>query len=93
VDFVSSNWRDIVNVVGVIASLAGLGWTIRLAWQAKTAAEQARDAAREARDHVLRFDLIAALSAAIAALDEIKGLHRIGAWEMALIRYGTSVNC
>jgi hypothetical protein len=58
----SNNW---VSVAGVVL-------TVWFAWRAKTAAEQAHDAAREARNRILGFDALAAISAAVETMQEIK---------------------
>ena len=51
-NFIEKHWGD-------VASVLGFALTIWFAWQAKTAAEQARDAADEVRDRLSTFDTIA----------------------------------
>jgi hypothetical protein len=80
VDFVARHWGD-------LASLVGFGLTIWAIFKAKGAAEQARDAARQVRDRISSLDTVAALAAAVTTLEELKGLHRIRAWDLVLVRY------
>jgi hypothetical protein len=75
VNFIERHWGD-------IASVLGFALTIWFAWQAKTAAEQARQAANEVRDQISRFDTIAEVSAAITIIEEIMRLQRTQAWEI-----------
>jgi hypothetical protein len=77
---VARHWGD-------LASLAGFGLTIWAIFKAKGAAEQARDAARQVRDRISSLDTVAALAAAVTTLEELKGLHRIRAWDLVLVRY------
>jgi hypothetical protein len=73
-DFFVKHWGDLVGVVG-------LAYTIWLARQAKTAAEQARDAAQQVRERMSTLDTIGDLSTAITILQEIMRLQRTNAWE------------
>jgi hypothetical protein len=81
------HWCTVIWLANNWVSIAGVLLTVWFAWRAKTAAEQARDAAKAARDRILAFDAIAALSSALAAMEELKELHRIAAWDVALRRY------
>jgi hypothetical protein len=80
VTWLAQNW-------GNVASILGVALTVWFAWRAKGAAEEARDAAKAARDKILAFDAVAALSSALTTMDEIKELHRLAAWDLALRRY------
>ena len=79
-DFLASHWGD-------LASLAGLALTIWAVFKAKKAAEQARDAAQQVKERIASLDTLADVSAAIAIMDEIKRLQRLGAWQIVLDRY------
>jgi hypothetical protein len=80
VNFIERHWGD-------IASVLGFALTIWFAWQAKTAAEQARQAANEVRDQISRFDTIAELSAAITIIEEIMRWQRRQDWDIVLDRH------
>jgi hypothetical protein len=67
---------------GDLASVLGLAVTFYAARMAK----RARDAALEVKKRMWRLDAVEVMSAVIATMDEIKGLHRIKAWELALHR-------
>lgn len=80
---------DWASLIGVVIGLAGFAWTIWSVWKSRTAAERAEAAANAARSQLLRVDSIAGLSAVVAGLDDVKRLHRGGAWEGMPERYGT----
>jgi hypothetical protein len=86
VEFLAKHWGD-------LAGALGLAFTIWLAFQAKTAAEQARDAAHQVRERISALDTIGDLSTAITILQEIMRLQRTNAWntvwEIVLDRYAT----
>ena len=70
-----------------MASLAGLALTIWEVLRAKKAAEQARDVAQQVKERIAHLDTVAAVSAAITTLEEIKILHRTRAWDRVLTQY------
>jgi hypothetical protein len=82
VDFLARHWGD-------LTSLVGLAVTIWFAVRAKHAAEQARDAAQQVKDRISSLDTVAALSAAVETLEQLKGLHRIRAWDLVFNRYSS----
>jgi hypothetical protein len=85
-DFFAKHWGDLAGVLG-------LALTVWFAFQAKTAAEQARDAAEAARSRIFSLDTVSELSAARMALGEIVRLQRLNPnipWEVVLERYATA---
>ena len=82
--FLANHWADLVGV-------AGLALTIWAEFKAKTAAEQAREASRQTTERLATLDTLADLSAAIATMEEIKRLHRTGAWDIVLDRHSAVV--
>lgn len=76
-------WGNVTGVIGFFITIGGFVWTIKSANAAKAAAEATR---RE----LAKFDAVAALANAKAAIDESKRLHRIEAWDVALERYSTA---
>jgi hypothetical protein len=86
-DFFARHWGDLAGVLG-------LALTIWFAFQAKTAAEQARDAANAARGRIFSLDTIKELTTAKMALNEIIRLQRLNArdvpWDIVLERYGSA---
>jgi hypothetical protein len=81
-DFLAAHWGD-------VASLTGLALTIWAVLKAKKATEQARDAAQQVKERIAHLDTVAAVSAAITTLEEIKILHRTRAWDRVLAQYST----
>ena len=55
-------------------------------WRARSAARQARHVSLQVSERMSRFEAVEVISVAIAAMDEIKGLHR-SSMEFALHRY------
>ena len=45
---------DHISIVGLVLTLGGLAWSVRMAWRAKSAAELAERAARDASEDLLR---------------------------------------
>jgi hypothetical protein len=76
VDFLDKHWGDLASAIGLAVTL-----------YAAAMAKRAATVAQEVKERLSRFEAIEVMSSAIAAMDEIKGLHRIGAWELALSRY------
>lgn len=80
VAFLKSNWGNLVTVLGFIV-------TILTILRAKTAAVSARQAAEATKAQLSRVNTLDEFSSAIAIMDEIKRLHRAGAWELVPDRY------
>ena len=88
--FLTDFWRDVWTVFGVAgtaATLVGLWVAVVQIRRTATAAEAARVAAEDVRRVVQQRDALAAFSAAVAMMDEIKRLHRVGAWAVLPERY------
>lgn len=78
---------NIASVVGVMLSLLGFSVTVWNVVRSKRAAEQTEKAVKSVRDRLTAIDTIADFSSAIAIMDEIKRLHRQGAWVILPDRY------
>ncbi len=78
---------DIASVAGVVISIVGFVATLINTSRSRSAARRAEVAANAARDRIRLFDLASDFSAAISAMDEIKRLHREGAWSILPERY------
>jgi hypothetical protein len=78
--FIENNWGGLVTVLGFIVTI----WTLL---RTKTAADAARTAAEQTKLQLSRVDTLAECSSALAIMDEIKRLHRAGAWEVVPDRY------
>jgi hypothetical protein len=77
----------LASVAGLAISLIGFAATLWNVARSRSAAERAEKAARNARARFRLFDSIAALAEALNRMQDIKRLHREGAWEQALFRY------
>lgn len=88
-----SNWTstatvaDLASVYGLILTLIGLAWAIFNTMRSKAAAVRAEEAATKARDSIQYFETIAELSSVVQGLEEIRRLHREGAWTVLPDRY------
>lgn len=85
----SNHWGNVASIVALVITVVGFVATLIGVYRAKSAAEEAKDAAVATRDTLLYTDTIAELSAAIATMDEIKRLHRAGAWAILPDRYSS----
>lgn len=88
IDFIVTNHLgDLASVIAVIITLVGFGFSLFGIWRSKTAAERAEEAASNARKAITQFDRVAAISAAITSMEEVKRLHRVMAWNILPDRY------
>ncbi len=89
---VPDNLADWASDLGLLVSVAGFVVTIIIVLRSKKAAEAAKNAAMKVQEDMSRFDLIAELSTAISGIEEIKRLHREGAWHILPDRYSAARN-
>jgi hypothetical protein len=80
---------NIASVLGLIVSLAGFALTLVAVAKAKSAAAGAQAAAEHARADVLKSNSMVDLASAVTAMEEIKRLHRQGAWPLLPDRYAS----
>src|SRR5438552_2494956 len=80
---------DVASIMGVVISIVGFWITVRGVRKSKSAAESARQAAEMTRDNIRLLETIVDFSAAIAALEEIKRLHRELPSDLLLERYSS----
>lgn len=78
---------DLASIAGVAISVIGFLITIWNVRRSKSAAERAETAANDARRMIREYEALSDLSAAIAIMEEIKRLHRLGHIEPLLDRY------
>ena len=87
IEFATGNWGALVSVLGLVGSLAGLGWVIREARGARAASQAAQTAANETRDQISRHLQTVDLERAIGLIQHIKLLHDVSRWESAKEQY------
>lgn len=80
---------DLASLAGVVIAIVGFLVTLWNVRRSKSAAERAESAASEARSAIRSYQTVSDLSAAIAIMEEIRRLHRIGQIDLILDRYGT----
>ena len=80
---------DLASIGGVAISIIGFLITVWNVRRSKSAAERAEAAANDARRMIRGFETLSDLSAAIAIMEEIKRLHRVGQIDPLLDRYAT----
>jgi hypothetical protein len=78
---------DLASLAGVLIALVGFAITIRNTRASKAAALRAEGAAKEARQAIRLLDAVTEVSAAIKDLEELRRLHRSGAWPALPDRY------
>ena len=86
-DFVAYRPGDWLSLVGLVLTIVGFIATLWNLLRAKNAAKRAEDAVTKVRDDMRRTDMVADFAAAVAAMEEIKRLHREAAWPVLPDRY------
>ena len=89
IEFWSGTWSDFGTIIGIVVSVVGLGWAIKVASGAKSASEEAERAATETRDRVARQLQGVDLQRAIGLIGRIKTLHDNERWEGSTELYQT----
>lgn len=88
IDFIVANHLgDLAGVFGLIITIVGFGFALFGIWRSKSAAERAEEAASNTRKAIAHIDNVAAISAAITSMEEVKRLHRVMAWNILPDRY------
>ena len=80
---------NLASIVGLIISIAGFAWTLIAVADAKRVAKGAKEAAERARSDIRRSNGMVELASAVAAMEEIKRLHRQKAWPLLPDRYAS----
>ena len=75
------------SIVGLVLAAVGFFVTIIGVWKSKSAAERAASAATQARDNMIVLHTVDDFATAVAAMEEIKRLHRADAWVALPDRY------
>jgi hypothetical protein len=78
---------DLASILGLVVSIIGFVITIYNVRRSRTAAQAAETAAREMRAKLSTQDSIVAITTAITAMNEVRRLHRDGAWTLLPDRY------
>lgn len=84
---VNNHLGDLASIIGVIITIIGFFVTIFNVLRSKSAATQAEQTALKIREDIKRIDIVAEISAAKGAIDEIKRLQRQEAWNILPDRY------
>ena len=88
-EFWTTNWGDAATAFGIVISLVGLGWAIKVAHGARSASQAAEVAATETRDQIARHLQTVDLQRAIGLIERIKTLHDNDRWEASTEHYQT----
>jgi hypothetical protein len=80
---------EFASVLGLAVSIIGFLVTVIGVWRSKNAAQRAEEAAERTRETMTAMQSIVDLSSVLAALTELKSLHRASAWGLLLDRYGS----
>jgi|GEM_PF-586240 hypothetical protein len=80
---------DLASVVGVLKSIVGFAVTIWNVSRSKRAARRAEEAVLEVKRGLNLFNTAVDIAAAMAIMEEIRRLHREGAWPVLPDRYST----
>lgn len=83
----AETWSDVLSLSDITLTVIGFGITYFGVWRSKRSAELARSAAEETRRSLARHDVIVDLASIMNLLEEVKRLHRLGAWTAVPDRY------
>jgi hypothetical protein len=83
------NWGDGASVAGVLISVIGFAATIIGLARSKSAAKRVADAVAEVRQRLSLRNVADDLAVLMSDIEEIKLLHRLGAWDTMPIRYAS----
>ena len=78
---------DLANIAELLVAIFGFGVAIYGIFRSKAAAQRAEEAANKAREAIIRSHTLTDFAAALAMMNEIKRLHRVGAWTILPERY------
>jgi hypothetical protein len=81
------NWGDAASILGVLISLIGFLITIIALIRSKSAARRVGEAVGAVRQQLSLRSVAVDLTALMSDIEEIKLLHRFGAWDAMPIRY------
>lgn len=81
------NWGDAASVLGVAISIIGFAFTIIGLARSKSASKQVEKAVGAVRHQISLQGAAVDLPALMSEIDEIKTLHRLGAWDAMPMRY------
>jgi hypothetical protein len=84
---IENNLGDYASVLGLFISVIGFIFTLINVTRARNASIAAASIAKQVREDLSKFDTISLISSTISVMDEIKRLHRQGAWEILPDRY------
>lgn len=77
------------DILGLVITVIGFVLTLWNLWKSRSIATQALSVASKVRDDLRKVEVVAEFSAVIAALEEIKRLHRKGELEPLPERYSS----
>ncbi len=77
----------LASVLGLLVSLIGLGWAIKVAKGARNASEEARKASFDTRSRIVNHLQTVSVQRAIGLIQRIKLLHESDQWDRALEQY------
>lgn len=81
------NFGDGASVLGVLISLIGFAITLDSLARSKRTAEKVAEAVKEVRQRLTLQNTAGDLETLMKDIQEIKSLHRLGAWDALPIRY------
>jgi hypothetical protein len=85
----ANRWANVGEFVGLALTLVGFIATLFGVFKSKSAAERAATAAAATRASLIHANSVADMASTLAAMAEIKTLHRVEAWAILPDRYST----
>lgn len=84
---------DFASIIGLLVTLIAFVVTLWNVLRSKRAAEKAEQAVQQMRQVLTETNTIGEFSTAVGIMDEIRRLHRAGAWAVLPDRYSTLKRC
>lgn len=83
------NLGDYASIVGLLITIVGFIYTLINVIKTRRASINAEKIALQVRADISKLDTVSLISTVISVMDEIKRLHRQGAWEILPERYSS----
>ena len=78
---------DFASLIGLLIAIVGFSITIINVSKSKSASLQAANAVSKVREDLRRMETVTDFASALASMEDVKRLHRDGAWQLLPERY------
>ncbi len=86
-NFLATYWPELSSAIGILISLGGVVWAIKVSRGAKSTSEAAEEAAKESRAQISRELQLVDLQRAFNLISSIKTLQSMNQWNASAVLY------